>query len=68
VTSTIEAFYAQYQRDPATLAELTGGVGTDGPVLKEAPTNFTFNAPTATTGASFTAPTTSPCYVAPAAP
>lgn len=40
--TSIEAFYAQYQRDPASLAELTTGVGTDEPILKEAPSNFEF--------------------------
>jgi prepilin-type N-terminal cleavage/methylation domain-containing protein len=66
--TSIEAFYAQYQRDPANLDELTVGIAPDGPVLKEAPTNFGFVAPTATTGAAFVAPSSSPCYVAPATP
>ena len=40
--TSIEAFYAQYQRDPATEAELTGGINGDEPILKDAPSNFTF--------------------------
>ena len=46
--TSIEAFYAQYQRDPATLAELTGGVDGDQPLLKSAPTNFEFDETTST--------------------
>jgi prepilin-type N-terminal cleavage/methylation domain-containing protein len=40
--TSIEAFYAQYQRDPANEGELVNGINGDGPVLKEAPTNFAF--------------------------
>jgi len=39
LSTAIEAFYAQNQRDPATIAEMTGGTA---PLLTRAPTNFTF--------------------------
>ena len=50
--TSIEAFYAQMQRDPATELELTDGVGAApfaaageiGPMLDATPTNFTFAA------------------------
>ena len=42
LTTAIEAYYAQNQRDPATIAEMTGGVGGGQPLLTKAPTNFTF--------------------------
>ena len=48
LSTSIEAFYAQYQRDPANIGELTNGIivapatVADGPVLKDAPTNFVF--------------------------
>ena len=60
--TAIEAFYAQEQRDPVAIEELTVGAYVDpaattpvsagDPVLKEAPTNFTF---TAGSPATFTA-------------
>ena len=61
--TSIEAFYAQYQRDPANEGELTGGVGGDEPILKDAPTNFTFVAPDAVAGtpAGYTATVGGPC-------
>jgi len=55
----IEAFYAQYQRDPANEGELINGVGTDGPVLKEAPSNFTFDG--TTTPVSYAPTVGGPC-------
>jgi len=39
LSTAIEAFYAQNQRDPISLAEMTGGTA---PLLTRAPTNFTF--------------------------
>jgi prepilin-type N-terminal cleavage/methylation domain-containing protein len=40
--TSIEAFYAQYQQDPTALADLTTGFNGDEPILKDAPSNFTF--------------------------
>jgi general secretion pathway protein G len=63
--TSVEAFYAQYQRDPATLDELTVGIDgdgdgvNDGPTLADAPENFTFN----TTTATFSPTTDGPCDV-----
>ena len=39
LTTSIEAFYAQNQRDPISIAEMTGGTQ---PLLTKAPSNFTF--------------------------
>ena len=40
--TAIEAFYAQYQRDPDTENELVDGVDGDAGLLKDYPTNFDF--------------------------
>jgi general secretion pathway protein G len=43
LSTSIEAFYAQEQRNPTQLSELTVGVGTNPePILKDVPQNFTF--------------------------
>ena len=60
LTTAIEAFYAQNQRDPATIAEMTGGTQ---PLLTKAPTNFTL-VPRASTVAPIVA-TQTYTYVAP---
>jgi prepilin-type N-terminal cleavage/methylation domain-containing protein len=46
--TSVEAFYAQYQRDPANIGELTGGVNGDQPLLRDAPSNFVYVPATAT--------------------
>ena len=56
LSTSIEAFYAQYQQDPTDIDDLTvgfdPGTGIEGPVLKDAPTNFTFVGPAATPAAA----------------
>ena len=46
--TSVEAFYAQYQRDPASLTELTDGINGEEGLLREAPSNYTFVPATAT--------------------
>ena len=60
LTTSIEAFYAQNQRDPVSIAEMTGGTQ---PLLTKAPTNFTFVAKVGQGSPVATA--TSYSYVAP---
>ena len=80
LTTAIEAFYAQNQRDPATIAELTGGVAGGQPLLTKAPTNFsliarvvgtaaptTYTYPTGSWNAGITVTNTNGAYFTPVA-
>jgi prepilin-type N-terminal cleavage/methylation domain-containing protein len=65
LSTSIEAFYAQEQRDPIALAELTVGpyvdpaagtpVSAGEPILKDVPSNFRFVAPNADPAYSYPA-------------